>query len=120
MFAVLEIESDPLSWYKVPGAVHEWLEAVGGFAILGLIIWLIFWLVNPPPASQRKIGLSTSSWLLWSTVLAVAIALLPVALAIIWDGLGLNDPSQARPAKSSWTRHLNVAFNSTVSPSVAS
>lgn len=119
MFAVLEIESDPLSWYKLPGAVHEWLEAVGGFAIFGLIIWLIFWLVNPPPASQRKTGLSTKSWLLWSTVLAVVIALVPVALPIIWDALGLSDPSQARPAKSSWTRHLNVAFTSTVSQSGA-
>jgi ABC-type transport system involved in multi-copper enzyme maturation permease subunit len=117
MFAVLEIETDPLSWYKLPGAVHEWLEAVGGFAILGLIIWVIFWLVNPPPASQRKTGLSTPSWLLWSAVLAIVIGLLPIALAIIWDRLGLNDPSQARPARASWTRHFNVPFTSTVAQS---
>lgn len=119
MFAVLEIETDPLSWYKLPGALHEWLEAVGGFAILGLIIWLIFWLINPPPPSQRKTGLTTISWLLWSTVLAIVIGLLPIALAIIWDRLGLNDPSQVRPVKASWTRHLDIAFTSTVSQSGA-
>src|SRR5256885_565583 len=85
MFAVLEIENDPLSWYKFPSAVHEWLEAVGGFAILALIIWFIFRLVNPPPSSQRKSGMSAASWLLWSTVLAVVIGLLPIGLTIAWE-----------------------------------
>jgi ABC-type transport system involved in multi-copper enzyme maturation permease subunit len=117
MFAVLEIESDPLSWYKFPEAVHEWLEAVGGFAILGLVIWFIFRLVNPPPASEKKSGLSATSWLIWSTILAVGIALLPIVLAIIWDVFSLNDPNQPRPAKVSWTRHLNLPFISSGSSS---
>ena len=113
MFAVLEMEGDPLSWYKVPEAVHEWLEAVGGFAILGLVIWFIFRLVTPPPPSVRKTGLSPASWIIWSTVLAVVVASLPIVLTIIWDGLGLTDPSQPRPAKASWTRHLKLPFTST-------
>lgn len=120
MFAVMEIEGDPLSWYKLPGAAHEWLEAVGGFAILGLIIWLIFYIVNPPSTSQRKVGLSTTAWLLWSTVLAVAIGILPILLSILWDSLGLYDPSEVRPARVSWTRHLNLPFVSTVTPASAS
>jgi ABC-type transport system involved in multi-copper enzyme maturation permease subunit len=119
MFAVMEIDVDPLSWYKLPGAVHEWLEAVGGFAILGLIIWLIFWLVNPPPTSVRKVGLSTAAWLLWSTVLAVGIGLLPILLSVLWDSLGLHDPLEVRAAKTSWTRHLNLPFVSTVTPASA-
>jgi ABC-type transport system involved in multi-copper enzyme maturation permease subunit len=119
MFAVLEIEGDPLSWYKFPEAVHEWLEAVGGFAILGLVIWAIFRLVNPPPPSEKKTSLSASSWLLWSTVLAMAIGLMPVILAIAWDALNLNDPSQPRPAKSSWSRHLSLPFSSSVVPTGA-
>jgi len=119
MFAVMEIEGDPLSWYKFPGAVHEWLEAAGGFAILGLILWGIFRLVNPPPASEKKTGMSPTYWVIWSTVLAVGIGLLPVILSIIWDGLSLNDPAQPRTPKTSWTRHLSLPFNSTVSLTAA-
>src|SRR5260370_9257771 len=118
MFA-MEIDVDPLSWYKLPGAVHEWLEAVGGFAILGLIIWLIFWLVNPPPTSVRKVGLSTAAWLLWSTVVAGWIGLLPILFFVLWDSLGLHDPLEVRTAKTSWTRHLNLPFVSTVTPASA-
>lgn len=116
MFAVLEIENDPLSWYKFPSAVHEWLEAVGGFAILALVIWFIFRLVNPPPSAQRKWGMSAASWLLWSTVLAVVIGLLPVVLTIAWEKLGITDPAHPLPAKASWTRHLSLPFHSTVDP----
>jgi len=82
MFAVLEIEGDPLSWYKLPSAVHEWVEAVGGFAILALILWFIFRLINPPPPAQRKSGMSAASWLISSTVLAILVAIVPIGLAV--------------------------------------
>ncbi len=114
MFAVLEIEGEPLSWYKLPGAAHEWLEAVGGFAILGLIFWFIFRLINPPPAAQRKAGLSARSWLIYSTILAVVVFFIPIVLSMIWDSLGIIDPAHPRPAKASWTRHLKLPFTSTV------
>jgi ABC-type transport system involved in multi-copper enzyme maturation permease subunit len=113
MFAVLEIEGEPLSWYKLPGAFHEWLEAVGGFAIIALIIWVIFRLINPPPDAQRKSGLSASSWLISSTILAILIALAPIVLAILWDKFGITDPAQPRTAKSSWARYLSLPFHST-------
>jgi len=114
MFAVLEIEGDPLSWYKLPGAVHEWLEAVGGFAILALFLWFIFRLINPPPPAQRKSGMSAGSWLISSTALAILVALVPIGLAVVWDGMGLTDPAHPRAAKTSWTRHLSLPFHSTV------
>ena len=116
MFAVLEIEGDPLSWYKLPSAVHEWVEAVGGFAILALILWFIFRLINPPPPAQRKSGMSAASWLISSTVLAILVALVPIGLAVIWDGMGLTDPAHPRPARTSWTRYLSLPFHSTVEP----
>src|SRR6266478_4541849 len=116
MFAVLEIEGDPLSWYKLPSAVHEWVEAVGGFAILALILWFIFRLINPPPPAQRKSGMSAASWLISSTVLASLVALVPIGLAVIWDGMGLTDPAHPRPARTSWTRYLSLPFHSTVEP----
>ncbi len=114
MFAVLEIEGDPLTWYKLPSAVHEWVEAVGGFAILALILWFIFRLINPPPPAQRKSGMSAASWLISSTVLAILVAIVPIGLAVIWDGMGLTDPAHPRPAKTSWTRYFSLPFHSTV------
>jgi ABC-2 family transporter protein len=53
--------------------------------------------------------MSAISWFLWSTLLAVVVALVPIALFIIWDGLGLTDPALPRPAKASWARHFNLA-----------
>jgi ABC-type transport system involved in multi-copper enzyme maturation permease subunit len=120
MFAVLEIENEPLSWYKFPFAVHEWLEAVGGFAILALLIWFVFRLVNPPPPAQRRSGMSAAAWLISSTVLAILIAILPIVLTILWDKMGITDPADPRPAKVSWTRHLSLPFHSTVEPAASS
>jgi ABC-type transport system involved in multi-copper enzyme maturation permease subunit len=118
MFAVLEIESEPLSWYKLPGAFHEWLEAVGGFAIIALLIWVIFRLILPPPEAQRKAGMSARTWLISSTLLAILIGLAPIVLAILWDKFGITDPAEARTPKTSWTRYLSLPFHPTAVPPI--
>ena len=45
IFATLFVERDPLSWVDVPSGILQWVQSVGGFACLGLVLWLIFgWL----------------------------------------------------------------------------
>src|SRR5947209_5139888 len=42
MFATtLVIEREPLTWAGLPAAVQSWLLAAGGFALAGLLIWLL-------------------------------------------------------------------------------
>jgi ABC-type transport system involved in multi-copper enzyme maturation permease subunit len=48
MFAALTLEREPLTltWNTFPGYLNTWAQVVGGFAMLGLVIWLIFYLVS--------------------------------------------------------------------------
>ena len=42
IFATLFVERDPLSWADVPAGIVQWVQSVGGFACLGLLLWLVF------------------------------------------------------------------------------
>ena len=42
IFATLFVERDPLSWVDVPSGILQWVQSVGGFACLGLLLWLVF------------------------------------------------------------------------------
>ncbi len=42
IFATLFVERDPLSWADVPAGIIQWVQSVGGFACLGLLLWLVF------------------------------------------------------------------------------
>jgi len=42
IFATLFVERDPLSWVDVPSGILQWVQSVGGFACLGLLLWLAF------------------------------------------------------------------------------
>src|SRR5262245_30915681 len=41
MFATLVLEREPLQWSDLPGAILSWVQDVGGFAAVGLVIWFV-------------------------------------------------------------------------------
>src|SRR5262245_56200457 len=41
MLATLVIEREPLQWSDMPGALVSWVQDVGGFAMVGLVIWFL-------------------------------------------------------------------------------
>src|SRR5215472_11393188 len=41
MLATLVLERDPLQWSDLPGAIVSWVQDVGGFAAVGLVIWFV-------------------------------------------------------------------------------
>ncbi len=55
LFGVLLLDREPLSLTAVPGLVMAWLQDAGGFAALGLIIYLLAVMLAPKdqPASQK-------------------------------------------------------------------
>src|SRR5207253_670008 len=48
MFAALTLDREPptLSWPTFLSSLNEWTQVVGGFAMGGLVLWLIFSLVS--------------------------------------------------------------------------
>jgi hypothetical protein len=48
MFAALTFDRDPLtlSWDTFLGSLNSWTQIVGGFAMVGLVLWLIAYLVS--------------------------------------------------------------------------
>jgi hypothetical protein len=107
MFAILEIEQNPLSWQHLPAALYQWIEAAGGFAALGLGLWLIFRLIRSQPILNDNTGISLRAWLVGSLVVGLVLAFLPALCFTVWDALGLGAPAPTRAAvKGSWARNL--------------
>jgi hypothetical protein len=60
MFAVLYLERDPLRLADIPLGLFHWVQTVGGFAMAGVVAWLLYdWFRRRPadraavPAAQR-------------------------------------------------------------------
>jgi hypothetical protein len=93
MFATLILDKEPLRLEQVPGLVHGWLLAVGGFAAAGLALWLLMTLVRGPGPNRDE-----NTWS-WSKVALVILAggflfaALPPCLTALWNTLGWSDPA---------------------------
>src|SRR5947209_4585969 len=46
MFATFFLERDPLRTADLPAALTGWLQVAGGYAALGLVIWLLAYLLT--------------------------------------------------------------------------
>jgi ABC-type transport system involved in multi-copper enzyme maturation permease subunit len=113
MFAILEIEQMPLNWVSFPAALYEWIEAAGGFAALGLGLWLIFRLIRSQPIFNSNTGISLRTWVVGSLLAGLVIAVLPALCFMLWDALGLGTAVPAKAAaRSSWLRHLGRLITS--------
>jgi hypothetical protein len=111
MFAILELDQNPLSWQHFPAAFYQWIEAAGGFAALGLGLWLIFRLVRSQPILEGNTGISLRGWLVGSLLAGLVLAVLPALCFTVWDTLGLGGAAPARAAaKSSWARNISRLF----------
>src|SRR5262245_31494121 len=70
MFAVLYFERDPLRLEDVPAGLFYWVQTVGGFAMVGLLAWLLFGWTRMRQADRDRIPLWQRQAALWCTVLA--------------------------------------------------
>src|SRR5580692_1282973 len=72
MFAALPIERELFTFQDLlPGLIY-WLEAVGGYALVGLILWLILGLT----AMKHKDRARIPSWVAFAFVTATCLAIL--------------------------------------------
>ncbi len=82
LFAILELERDPLQWADLPEMLRDWVAVVGGLAFFGLIALVVYRLTQHLRAKDGPPGLPP--------MLLVAISGLLVAAACFGAGRGLQ------------------------------
>lgn len=78
MFAVLFLERDPLRLQDLPAGVWDWVQTVGGFAMIGLLAWLAFGWYRRRPADRARVP----RWQVHFVQVCVALALIAYALVL--------------------------------------
>lgn len=96
LFGVLLLDREPLGLANVPGLAFAWLQDAGGFAALGLALYLINALVSPAdqPASA-KLRKPVTRWMVFMAVLCLITYSLLLAAWIL--GIGKVPDSELPP-----------------------
>ncbi|HEX4612253.1 MAG TPA: hypothetical protein VH092_28925, partial [Urbifossiella sp.] len=72
LFGILQLDrGEPLGLAHVPGLLQAWLQDAGGFAAVGLIVYLLYARSVPTDKSQsEKMRVPVTGWMLLSGLLA--------------------------------------------------
>ncbi len=55
LFGILQLDrGEPLGFIHIPGLVQSWLQDAGGFAMIGLVFYLLYALATPTDKSQSE------------------------------------------------------------------
>src|SRR5580692_8141764 len=94
LFGILQLEKgEPAGYDNIAGLVQAWLQDAGGFAMLGLVVYLAYALVTPTDKSQsEKIRVPVSLWMVIAAGLGFVCYLIYLALWIL--GRGAPPPIQ--------------------------
>jgi hypothetical protein len=73
LFGILQLDrGDPLGYANVTGLIQAWLQDAGGFAMVGLVVYLLYALATPTDKSQsEKIRVPVTQWMVWMAALAL-------------------------------------------------
>ncbi len=71
MFGALFFERDPLRYSDLPAMFVSWVQDVGGFAMLAIVLWLLFGYLRMRPVEKARIPGWMTTVFLWSVVAAV-------------------------------------------------
>ena len=72
LFGLLILERDPLTYSTFPGLLQAWLQDAGGFAALGLAVYLLYALMTPADTSASvKARTAVTGFMLVMAVLTI-------------------------------------------------
>jgi hypothetical protein len=73
LFGILQLDrGDPLGFAHVSGLVQSWLQDAGGFAMVGLVVYLLYAMATPTDKSQsEKIRVPVTQWMIVMAALAL-------------------------------------------------
>jgi hypothetical protein len=95
LFGILQLDrGEPLGYANMAGLLQAWLQDAGGFAMVGLVVYLLYALATPTDKSQsERIRVPVSYWM----VAMAALALLSYAVVLALVVLGKGAPPEPPP-----------------------
>src|SRR5262245_53739917 len=94
LFGILQLDrGEPLGYGNVSGLVQAWLQDAGGFAAVGLVIYLLYALTIPTDKSEsERIRVPTSFWMVAMAGLSLVCYAGVLALLIAGKGAAPEPP----------------------------
>src|SRR5262245_57031567 len=91
LFGILQLDrGEPLGYSHIPGLIQSWFQDAGGFAMLGLVVYLFYALMTPTDKSEsERIRVPVTLWM-------VTCAALALVLYAAYGGLLALAPSQSQ------------------------
>ncbi len=67
LWGILQLDKgEPYGYAQIPGMIQSWIQDAGGFAIAGLILYLLYALTVPTDKSQsERLRVPVSRWMLF-------------------------------------------------------
>ena len=98
LFGILQLEKgEPAGYANITGLVQAWLQDAGGFAMAGLVVYLLYALVTPTDKSQsEKLRVPVSLWMVVCASLAAICYTIVLALLLLGRG-GTPEPPPPPP-----------------------
>jgi hypothetical protein len=92
LFGILQLDKgEPYGYANVAGLVQAWFQSAGGFALVGLVVYLLYALMTPTDKSEsEKIRVPVSMWMVGCV--ALSLVLYAVYIALAWYS-GPNHPT---------------------------
>ena len=86
LFGILQLDrGDPTGYANVPGLIQAWLQDAGGFAMVGLVVYLLYAMATPTDKSQsEKIRVPVTPFMV--TMAALALICYAVWIAFVVMG----------------------------------
>jgi ABC-type transport system involved in multi-copper enzyme maturation permease subunit len=101
LFGILQLEKgDPAGYANIPGLVQAWLQDAGGFAMVGLIVYLLYALATPTDKSQsEKLRVPVSLWMVIAAGLSLVCYACYLSLWMFGKG-GAPEPPPPPPGSA--------------------
>lgn len=100
LFGILQLDrGDPYGFAQILGLVQAWFQDAGGFAAVGLVVYLLYALSVPTDKSQsERLRVPVSTWMLAMT--AISLVCYAGVLALLVMGKGGTPPLPQPPPGS--------------------
>jgi hypothetical protein len=94
LFGILQLDrGEPLGYGNVLGLVQAWLQDAGGFAAVGLVIYLLYAMSIPTDKSQsERLRVPVSTWMVAMAALSLIGYAIVLALVILGKGAAPEPP----------------------------
>ncbi len=73
LLGILVLERDPIGYADLPGLLKTWAQDAGGFAAVGLVLWMLNAYLTPPPGGTSEQRPRVTKLMLMLAILAAVV-----------------------------------------------